>query len=278
MKHCRKYRNLFGEALYNELSGPQQKAFKGHLNSCKECQAAFSELTSAAEIMNRRVRPEPDSTFWNGYWDRLTEKMAEDGPKASTAGSWMQRIRLRWHIDPVWTFRIAGAVGLIVIGIFVGRITYQSSRENRSGQLVMTEPVSTEFAALNQRTQNYLQRSKVLLLGLMNFDTETEDTYALDLPYQKQISQNLVREAGFLKERLSEPAQNQLRSLVADLEVILLQIANLEVENDLSTIEMVQSGVDRRAILLKINLEEMRQSEKHNPASESNHENQKRII
>jgi len=277
MKHCQKCRNLFGEALYNELSSPQKKAFKDHLNSCKKCQTAFSELTFAAEIMNQRVRPEPDSTFWNGYWDRLTAKMAEEDPKASPVKSWLQRIRVRWHIDPVWTFRIAGAVGLIVIGIFVGRITYQSSRANRSGQLVMTEPVSTEFAALNQRTQNYLQRSKILLLGLMNFDPDTEDTYALDLPYQKQISQNLVQEAGFLKERLSEPAQNQLRSLVADLEVILLQIANLELENDLSTIEMVQSGVDRRAILLKINLEEMRQTDERTQ-SESNLENQKRTI
>jgi hypothetical protein len=277
MKHCRKYRNLFGEALYNELSGPQQKAFKDHLNFCEECQAAFSEISSSAEIMNRRIRPEPDSTFWNGYWDRLTEKMAAEDPKALSAESWRQRIRARWHIDPVWTFRIAGAVGLIVIGIFVGRITYQSSRANRTGQRVNSEPVSAEFAALNQRTQNYLQRSKILLLGLMNFDTETEDTYTLNLPYQKQISQNLVQEAGFLKERLSEPAHNQLRSLVADLEVILLQIANLEMENDLSTIEMVQSGVDRRAILLKINLEEMRQTDE-GTQSESHLENQKRTI
>jgi len=59
-----------------------------------------------------------------------------------------------------------------------------------------------------------------------------------------------------------------LRLLVSDLEVILLQIANLESEHNLSTIEMVQSGVDRRGILLKINLEEMRQTETHYPPSD----------
>ena len=48
---------------------------------------------------------------------------------------------------------------------------------------------------------------------------------------------------------------------MTDLEVILLQIANLETEYDLPTIEMVKSGVDRRGVLLKINIEEMRKNE-----------------
>jgi hypothetical protein len=97
----------------------------------------------------------------------------------------------------------------------------------------------------------------MLLLGLVNFDSDSEDAYALNLPYQKQISQNLVNEASFLKEELDAPAHQQLRDLIEDLEIILLQIANLESEHDLSGIELVKSGVDRRGILLKINLEEM---------------------
>ena len=48
---------------------------------------------------------------------------------------------------------------------------------------------------------------------------------------------------------------------MTDLEVILLEIANLETEYDLPTIEMVKSGVDRRGVLLKINIEEMRKNE-----------------
>jgi hypothetical protein len=267
MKHCRKYRSRFVEALYGELSGQQRRIFEAHLESCEKCRTAFSEMTAAGRFMERRVRPEPDSVFWNGYWDRLAGKTAEISRHNPASESWRQRVRSRWHIDPIWTFRIAGAAGLVLIGIFVGRLTYQSSRIHRTFPLAKTEPASAEYAELNQRTQDYLQRSKVLLLGLMNFDPETEDTYMLNLPYQKQISQNLVQEADFLKDRLSMPDQSQLRSLVADLEVILLQIANLESQNNLSTIEMVQSGVDRRAILLKINLEEMRQTEKTTPPS-----------
>jgi hypothetical protein len=67
-----------------------------------------------------------------------------------------------------------------------------------------------------------------------------------------------VAESGQLQADLEGPDQQRLRELVADLEVILLQIANLEAQHDMPGIEMVQHGVERSAILLKINLEEMR--------------------
>ena len=51
-----------------------------------------------------------------------------------------------------------------------------------------------------------------------------------------------------------------LRALIDDLEVILLQIANLEAEHDVPAIELVRSGVDRRGILLKIQVEQMRRT------------------
>ena len=93
----------------------------------------------------------------------------------------------------------------------------------------------------------------------------------LNLDRQQQISENLVREAGTLKAELTEPAQQRLRRLVTDLELILVQIANLETEHDLSAIELVRSGVDRNGLLMKINLAEMMQAESEPediPASE----------
>jgi len=84
----------------------------------------------------------------------------------------------------------------------------------------------------------------------------------LNLPYQKQISTELVQEASYLKGELGEYDQERLQSLVADLEMILLQIANLESEYDLRAIDLVKEGVERGGILLKINITDIRQSVK----------------
>jgi hypothetical protein len=79
----------------------------------------------------------------------------------------------------------------------------------------------------------------------------------LDLPFQKQVSQELVSQAGDLKSDLKDPSQRRLRKLVVDLETILLQIANLESKNDLEAVEFVKQGVENGGLLLKINLNEM---------------------
>jgi hypothetical protein len=57
---------------------------------------------------------------------------------------------------------------------------------------------------------------------------------------------------------LSDTHDRRLEKLVGDLELILMQIANLEEKEDLPEIELVKDGVDRKGLLLKINLEQMR--------------------
>jgi hypothetical protein len=120
----------------------------------------------------------------------------------------------------------------------------------------MAQAVSQSDSQINvsQRAFDYIQRSKLIVLAISNFDSENQDPYALDLPYQQQISRELVQEASLLKEELSGRRHRRLQELVSDLEVILLQIANLEEESDISAIELVQDGVKSRGILFKIHL------------------------
>jgi len=82
------------------------------------------------------------------------------------------------------------------------------------------------------------------------------------MPLQKRLSRELVNEAGNLKSDLKAPAEKRLRELVADLETILIQIANLESANDLDAVELVKRGVEEKGIFLKINLTEMGPSPK----------------
>ena len=65
-------------------------------------------------------------------------------------------------------------------------------------------------------------------------------------------------EADVLKNDLTDSQQHRLQKLVADIEMILLQIANLEETQDLPAVEMIRSSVDRKGIMLKINLEKMK--------------------
>jgi hypothetical protein len=156
---------------------------------------------------------------------------------------------------PRWAFQAAAATALVVVGIFLGRALFSPAPQGiQTADIKETRAQVTPRIELAQRTQTYVQRSKLLLLGLANFDASKEDPYTLDLPYQQQASRDLLQEAGWLKQELGDAHQRRLQELVADLEAILLQIANLEVEEDLAAVELVQTGVESRGIFLKIHL------------------------
>jgi hypothetical protein len=71
------------------------------------------------------------------------------------------------------------------------------------------------------------------------------------------MSRGLAAEAPALRKALDERGEKRLRALVADLEVILMQIANLESGQDLEGVELIKQGVDRKGLFLKIDVGRM---------------------
>ncbi len=262
MSECKKCRSLFLEHFYGELDTSKERSLKDHLSVCKKCRTEFDKMKHTLELAGKRVRPEPPEEFWDGYEERLAERIQQI--KVSEAGheSWWKRRRRDSGLVPRWAFQAAAALVFIFIGVFIGRIIFSPSipkARQYARQLGIASPEQAT-TALAQRSRDYIERSKLILLALVNFDPATEDSYGLDLPFQQQVSRELVREAGLLKKELAQSDQERLEDLIASLEIILLQIANLESESDSEAIELVKEGIKGQGILMEINLTDLRRS------------------
>jgi hypothetical protein len=154
----------------------------------------------------------------------------------------------------------------VAAGILIGRLTFHKPAAGSDLLASASRPEAAlpsviPAASLAQRTTRYLDRSKVILLALVNFDGGTKDIAGLNLPRQKEMSQALVKEASGLKGDLKVAKERQLERLVADLELILVQIANLKAEADLSSVEIIKAGAANKDILFQISLSEMRRAD-----------------
>ena len=262
MSDCKKCRSLFLERFYGELDAVKTQFFNDHISVCEKCKSRFAEMEELLQFTGQRVRPEPPEEFWDAYEKSLARRIETEKIARHEHESLGKKRHRRFILAPKWAYQAAAAVALIVIGIFIGRSLFSPSikgvqhASQRSGLTTRQQPET----ALVHRSQNYIERSKLILLALVNFDPVSEDPYALDLPYQKRLSRKLVQEAGTLKQELAESDQERLEALITGLEMILLQIANLESENDLDAIELVRDGIDRRGILMEINLTDLRLS------------------
>ena len=251
-KECRDYREWFAEALYGELPEGRTREIQAHLDACGECREELARMRATLQVMDRREATDPGAAYWDSFWDRLEQKL----PPVQGEGA--NIVKLAPTSRSGWLYRSVAAAAILLLGIFIGKTFFSPAID--PNKIAKTDDPLLQAAAVNARTQNYLEKSKVLLVGLVNFEPGAQDPQSIDLTRFRQASQNLIAEAGYLKPALQQTRQQRLGKLVNDLELLLIQIANLEAENDLSAIEVIKSGMDERGILLKINLEEMRQA------------------
>lgn len=258
MMNCPKCKDMMIEALYGELQPAERELFDAHLRSCPDCASEYSVLGATLRVMDKKRTPDPGAAFWDGYWARLAARMDREGaagparlPLAPRAGSF-------WTLLPRWSYRLAAGAALLAAGILIGRSLLSPPR--MISPLQISPATSSAVPVSNDptvRAQQYIERSQILLLGLVNFDPKTEDIYALDLPRKKAISREMVTQAADIRAALTDPRQKRLRELVSDLQVIMMQIANLGAGKDLDGVEIVKGGIEQKGIFLKIDLTRM---------------------
>lgn len=258
MISCRKSKDMMIEALYGELPPAEKEAFYAHLQSCPDCASEYSVLGATLRVMDERRLPDPGPEFWVNYWDRLAAKMGKEDAAESGRVPILARLRCSFAALPRWSYQAAAGAVLVFLGILIGRSVFAPSGRN-SPQPGASVP--SALAAVSNdpalRAQRYIERSQVLLLGLVNYDPKTQDLYGLDLAGKKAVSRELASQAADIRSSLKDPRQKRLRDLVSELEVILMQIANLDAGNDLDGVEVVKQGVEQRGIFLKIDLTRM---------------------
>jgi hypothetical protein len=104
----------------------------------------------------------------------------------------------------------------------------------------------------------YLGRSQVVLLALLNGSAGDGETG--DFKSERAQARVLVAEGRKLQDELTRPEDRRLRDLVGQLEMILREIANLEAGSDLDAVEMIRNRVDREGVLLRIDLQQLREA------------------
>ncbi|UCE19425.1 MAG: zf-HC2 domain-containing protein [Gemmatimonadota bacterium] len=260
MKACKEFKKLYVEYLFGELEAEKRGNFEGHLSQCSNCASELAEMRRTLEMMGHSRRVEPPEEYWDTYWSRLSTRMEKElAPKTrAKIGIW-GRIKESFPTIPSPAYRWAAVAAALVLGIVIGRylVTSGGVKEAPVAQSPAQPEQEMYAQTVDSRAEKYLEKSKIFLLGFVNTNGELEEG-DFDMSRQRDISQGLIQEASYLKDNLQGHSQQRLRTLIEDLETILIEIANLEEQEDLPDIELIRDGIDRRGILLKINVHQMK--------------------
>lgn len=257
MNTCEVIRRSFIEAYYEELSEEQRMMVNQHLASCPACASEYKRVTAALDRMGYYNRPEPDAAFWDRYWDNLQDRLDRESTGATPELRWLKVFASSFLSGRIRVFRpvIAGAA-LFFIGMLTGWFFFSG---HPTPPIQTMQPLSPqmETVSVHDRAQQYLNRAELILLGIANFDVELEPDYLPSFDQPREMSRDLIAESVGLKEELQSAKQRHLFELIDELEVILLEIANLATDYTIEDIELIQGAVERKAILFKLNINDI---------------------
>lgn len=266
---CSSVEHLFVDALFGDIDAQTDETLKAHLASCAACANAFKEMQGTLLLTSQAPQEMPSEAYWAEFQERLDQRIAAGTTKRAPGMPLAERIRAMLLPPPAWAYQVGFAVVLVLVGVFIGRYGLPGSGQGPVDQIASNEAPAEGAYQLVTQTQRYLDRSSVLLMGLVNFDAEQDGTTILNLDHKRQVASTLIEDAAVLKASLDRSEAAQLRMLIEELEKILLQIANLEAQEDLPGIEMIQDGIEGRALLMKINLETMKLMDQPAPVDQS---------
>jgi hypothetical protein len=258
MKDCKNITSKFDLALYGELTKEERKYFEEHLSECEKCADEFNALKETLSIINERKSTEPDEEFMNNFWNELNPKLE----KATVIDKIKDILQQIFTGSSRLSYQLAAGFTILLLGIIIGRFLLIDSPDSNG---ILIPNTQQNESIIQARAERYIDRSKVLLLGLMNY--ESGDYENINFTREQKVSQELITEAALLKNDMKSSSDLQLRRLINEIEVILMQIANLEEQQDIDGIELIKDGVDRRGIFLKINIRELKNSSQSGDAT-----------
>ena len=72
---CAKIKNELIAYYYKELDQEKELQVKAHLDRCNTCSLAYEEIEKTLRLINQKATFEPPEEFWNGYLDKVYDKV-----------------------------------------------------------------------------------------------------------------------------------------------------------------------------------------------------------
>ena len=259
---CEENLALLEEYLDGELRAEDQDQISNHLITCASCAEAFAALTAEQELFARYDREiELSPATWAGIEEQIV-------PAAETSYGWWMKIAavviltiglgLAYFFSKTKENTIASIAPEPTFGRFTPPKPRHETPITPKKKIITRTPVtrdnpgvlSTDIAYVDpddQDTFKHIEQTQNLLRSIRNVTSDGEDD--IDVSYDKALSQRLLNENIVLRRDAEMRAKFPTKTLLADLEPLLIDIANLPDRARPEEVRAIKERVDKTEIV-----------------------------
>jgi len=281
---CEVYLELLEEYLDGELAAEEHGQLDAHLVACAECSASFAALTAEQEIFARYDRELEVPPF---MWTRVAAHTVSESNV--TKRGWLATLFRKPSLaSAIAVSLIVGLVGVVYLVMkpktpdpSVATAFPQNPNPNPAPQSVpsaapkdevvaspkkkesrvrppvvhvpidQSDVLSSDVGYLDmdeQDTAKHIEQSKLLLRSIKNVAIADNDD-EIDVTYDKALSRRLLNENVVLRRDAEMKAKFPTKTLLADLEPFLIDIANLPDRARAEDVRVIKERVQKTEIV-----------------------------
>lgn len=256
MRAHRRIRLLLYDFTRGGLGPPAQDEVQRHLAGCASCRR---ELDGLRQILSHlpATPSDPAVDCPPDFWGELLDAVERQLPPPPVRMPWFMHFVA--FIDDITgpVRRPSLALGAIALLVISGVVSWQLLRHEppppvaRTTVAQATAPPAVTSRSAHTRVQDYLRKSRILLVGIANMPTRKDEP--LDLKPEREASRALVREARYLRQQDIDPRSERL---MEDMEKVLITLSNIREQNEFPELAIIRGGIERENLLFKIRITE----------------------
>ena len=235
--------------LRGDLPSEERQRVERHLEACARCRAARGAIAGLVEAFpppSARPADSREKEFWSQLVQSI-EQATGGKQRRSPAREWQGASGFWMYLSAHRRAIALSAAACLIIAVVLYRAGPPPVSEAELS-LSAAPPDAGEPELLGE----YLRRSKALLIELENKAPEGKGP--LNVSVERAISRELVQEG----RRLTMwPLDVHSAALVADLEPIMISVANSGETMGAGDVELIRTGIRQRNLLFKVRMAEL---------------------
>jgi hypothetical protein len=277
---CEVCLELLEEYLDGELAGGSRERVDAHLIECADCSAKFEALTVEQELFARYDREIEVPPF---LWTRIAEHALTERVEPKR-----RRVFSMRFAGAVAIVLIVIAIGVVFVrtrkpnpATAVANQVKPTQEQGQKSEVVLSrgfsglkpitaarvkrpvraaskrkvidqsDVLSSDLAYLDideQETAKHIEQSQILLRSIKNLPVSDSDE-EIDVSYDKALSRRLLNENVVLRRDAEMKAKFPTKTLLADLEPFLIDIANLPDHASAEDVRVIKERVQKTEIV-----------------------------